>query len=169
MLEPKVHLNPMHTATKSSKIDISTESKTANIASKLSDILKKGDVLFLYGEIGLGKTTLIRNLINIIQKKENLPTTEILSPTFNLVNEYQIKDLVIMHYDLFRIKNIDETKSIGLFENYKEALTLIEWPEKISIKPKERIELYFEYNDNLDKRFLTIKDYGSYNIKGLFE
>ena len=151
--------NQMPIATKSSKYDISKESATAKISKKLSKIVKKGDVLFFYGEIGVGKTTFIRYLINNLQKKNGLKLTEVPSPTFNLLNEYEIKDLLIQHYDLFRLKNINETKNIGLLENCNNVLTLVEWPEKIKKKPKSRIELIFEYKSKLDQRILKINDF----------
>ena len=146
----------MPIATKSSKIDISKESLTANLAKKFSKIFKKGDIVFLYGEIGVGKTTFVRYLINDLQKQKKNPLTEITSPTFSLLNEYKIKNLTIQHFDLFRIKDSDETKNIGLFENYKDILTLIEWPEKIISKPKQIYELYFNYKHKSEKRFISI-------------
>ena len=149
----------MPIATKSSKYDISKESATAKISKKLSTIVKKGDVLFFYGEIGVGKTTFIRYLINNLQKKNRLKLTEVPSPTFNLLNEYEVKELLIQHYDLFRLKNINETKNIGLMENCNNALTLVEWPEKIIKKPKKRIELIFEYKSKLGQRILKINDF----------
>ena len=121
----------MPIATNSEKIDISLEVKTAELAKKFSQILKKGDVVFLHGEIGVGKTTFTRHLINNFQRKNNLKLTEVTSPTFNLVNEYDGGGFIIQHYDLYRLTSSSETKNIGLFENYKEMLTLIEWPEKI--------------------------------------
>ena len=146
----------MPIATKSSKIDISKESLTANLAKKFSKIFKKGDIVFLYGEIGVGKTTFVRYLINDLQKQKKNPLTEITSPTFSLLNEYKIKNLTIQHFDLFRIKDVNETENIGLFENYKDILTLIEWPEKIISKPKQIYELYFNYNHKSEKRFISI-------------
>jgi len=146
----------MPIATKSSKIDISKESLTASLAKKFSKIFKKGDIVFLYGEIGVGKTTFVRYLINDLQKQKKNPLTEITSPTFSLLNEYKIKNLTIQHFDLFRIKDENETKNIGLFENYKDILTLIEWPEKIISKPKQIYELYFNYNHKSEKRFISI-------------
>jgi len=154
----------MHIATKGSKFDISEENNTANIANKFSNFLKKGDVVFLYGEIGVGKTTFVRYLINNLQKKNQLNLTEVTSPTFNLVNEYEVKSLIIQHYDLFRIKHENEIKNIGLFENYKNILTLIEWPEKINKKPPNVIKLFFEYQEQLEKRFLFIKGIGDDNL-----
>jgi tRNA threonylcarbamoyl adenosine modification protein YjeE len=147
----------MPIATNSGKIDISLEFKTLKLAENFSEVLKKGDVVFFHGEIGVGKTTFIRHLINNLQKKNNLKLTEVTSPTFNLVNEYEIRSLMIQHYDLFRIKNSDETKNIGLLENYKEILTLVEWPDRINNKIKNKIDLFFEYGEDLNKRFLSIK------------
>ena len=138
----------MHIATKGSKFDISEEKSTANIASRLSTILKKGDIVFFYGEMGVGKTTFIRHLINSFQNEKKLELIEVTSPTFNLVNEYETKNFLIQHFDLFRLKNENEIQNIGLFENYKDILTLIEWPEKISKVPNNIIKLFFAYKKN---------------------
>ena len=147
----------MHIATKSEIIDISLEVKTAEIAKNLSKILKKGDVVCFYGEIGVGKTTFIRHLINCLQVSNHLNPTEVTSPTFNLVNEYDVGVFIIQHYDLYRLTNSHETKNIGLLENQKEILTLIEWPEKIDNKIDNKIDLFFEYAEDMNKRFLSIK------------
>jgi len=151
----------MHIATNSEIIDISLEVKTAEIAKNFSKILKKGDIVFFHGEIGVGKTTFIKHLINSLQIKNNLNLTEITSPTFNLVNEYNVGIFIIQHYDLYRLKSSDETKNIGLLENQKEILTLIEWPEKINIKINNKIDLFFEYGKDMNKRFLSIKGLGN--------
>ena len=151
----------MHIATNSEIIDISLEVKTAELAKNFSKVLKKGDVVFLYGEIGVGKTTFTRHLINNFQTNNNLDLTEVTSPTFNLVNEYEIGNFIIQHYDLYRLKNSDEIKNIGLLENQQEALTLIEWPEKIKKKIKNKIDLFFRYGDDMNKRSLFIKGMNS--------
>ena len=147
----------MPIATNSDKIDISLEVKTAELAKKFSQILKKGDVVFLHGEVGVGKTTFIRHLINNFQKNNHLNLTEVTSPTFNLVNEYDVTCFIIHHYDLYRLIDSEEIKNIGLLENYKELVTLIEWPEKIKKKINNKIDLFFEYGADLNKRFLSIK------------
>jgi len=151
----------MRIATNSEIIDISLEVKTAELAKKFSKILKKGDVLFFHGEIGVGKTTFIRHLINYLQVKNYLKPTEVTSPTFNLVNEYNVGIFIIQHYDLYRITSSAETKNIGLLENQKEILTLIEWPEKIDNKIDNKIDLFFEYGEDMNKRFLSIKGLGN--------
>ena len=146
----------MHIAT-NSEIDISLEVKTAELAKNFSKVLQKGDVVFFYGEIGVGKTTFIRHLINCFQVNNFLNPTEVTSPTFNLLNEYDIGIFTILHYDLYRLNKSVDLKNIGLLENQKEILTLIEWPEKIDNKIENKIDLFFEYGENMNKRFLTIK------------
>ena len=147
----------MHIATNSEIIDISLEVKTAELAKNFSKILKKGDVVFFYGEIGVGKTTFIRHLINSFQGNNQLKLTEVTSPTFNLVNEYDVGIFTIQHYDLYRLTRSVEIKNIGLLENQTEILTLIEWPEKIDNKIDNKIDLFFKYGEDMSKRFLSIK------------
>ena len=147
----------MPIATNSDKIDLSSEKKTEELANKILKKIKVGDVIFLYGEIGVGKTTFIKYLINGFQKKNKLKLTEVTSPTFNLLNEYQINQIKINHYDLFRLKSVEEIKNLGLFENNKNLITLIEWPQIIKKKPKNLIELNFKYEDDHKKRSAQIK------------
>ena len=147
----------MPIATNSEIIDISIEIKTAELAKRFSKILEKGDVVFFHGEIGVGKTTFIRHLINKFQINNNLKLTEVTSPTFNIVNQYDIGSFVIDHYDLFRVTDSVDLKNIGLLENFRETLSLIEWPEKIEEKIKNKIDLFFEYSVDLNKRFVSIK------------
>ena len=148
--------NQMPIATKSSKIDISLEKNTESISKKFSNFIKKGDIVFFYGEIGVGKTTFIKHLINNLQIKSELKPTEVPSPTFNIVNEYKIDKILVNHYDLFKIKDPKELYNIGIFEDNSEIITLVEWPEIISDKPKKLIELYFNYEDSFQKRSLEI-------------
>ena len=147
----------MPIATNSDKIDLSSEKKTEELADKILKKLKIGDIIFLDGEIGVGKTTFIKYLINGFQNKNKLKLTEVTSPTFNLLNEYQINQIKINHYDLFRLKSVEEIKNLGLFENNTNLITLIEWPQIIKKKPKNLIELNFKYEDDHKKRSIQIK------------
>ena len=147
----------MLTATKSSRINISEEIKTKSIAEIFSNNIKVGDTIFLRGELGVGKTTFIRYLINFLQRQNNQSITEISSPTFNLVHEYQLGSLVIKHYDLYRINDEKELANIGIYEDNSDEITLIEWPEKMkTYKTNNILDLNFEYGDEYKKRFLTI-------------
>ena len=147
----------MLTAINNGKIDISKEESTKELAENFANYLKGGEIIFLYGEMGVGKTTFIRYLINQLQKNQNLQLTEVTSPTFNLLNEYYVKDLVIKHYDLYRLKDKSEITNLDLFENNKDSIILIEWPQLIS---KERIiktiDLKFIYENELNNRTVNI-------------
>ena len=134
------------------------------ISNKIKKKLIPGDVIFLYGEIGVGKTTFARLLINNYEKEKKLKVSEVLSPTFNIVFEYDIKELTIKHYDLYRLKNGSDIKNIGLFEDLERTITLIEWPELIKEKPSNRIDLFFEYSENMIERSLIIKANGRLKI-----
>ena len=130
------------------------------ITSSIKKILLPGDVIFLYGQIGVGKTTFVRLLINNYENEKKLKKSEVLSPTFNIVFEYDIRDFTIEHYDLYRLKNEKEIKNIGLFVNLKKNITIVEWPELIKNKPINRIDLFFEYTKDMNERILTIKTSG---------
>ena len=147
----------MHIATKSSKIDLSSENKTEELAKKISKKLKPKDIIYLYGEMGVGKTTFVRYMINEFQKKNKLQITEVTSPTFNILCEYDIKQIKINHYDLFRLKNKEEIKNLDLFNDISNTITFIEWPQIIDKKPRNLIELDFKYEENHQKRSVQIK------------
>ena len=147
----------MPTVTKSDRINLSSEKKTKELASKFLKKIKPGCSVFLYGEIGVGKTTFIRYLINKFQKINKLEITEVTSPTFNLLNEYQINEFKINHYDLFRLKSVEETKNLNLFDDSKNTINFIEWPQMVKEKPKNLIELVFEYGKDHKTRSVQIK------------
>ena len=147
----------MHIATKSSKIDLSSENKTEELAKKISKKLKPKDIIYLYGEMGVGKTTFVRYLINEFQKKNKLQITEVTSPTFNILCEYDINQIKINHYDLFRLKTKEEILNLDIFNDISNTITFIEWPQIIEKKPDNLIELDFKYEENHQKRSVQIK------------
>ena len=147
----------MPIATNDDKIDLSSENKTEELANKIFKKLKLGDIVFLYGEMGVGKTTFIKYLINGFQQKNKSKLTEVTSPTFNIMNEYQIDKIKINHFDLFRLKSVEEIKNLDLFENSSQVITLIEWPQIIKEKPQNLIELVFKYEEDHQKRSVQIK------------
>ena len=148
----------MHTATKGSKINISSEKKLKEFANNFSSKLKQGDILFLFGEIGVGKTTFAKFLINNIQLRFKKELTEVTSPTFNIMNEYDINGLIIKHYDLYRLKSVDELRDLNIFNENDKAILLIEWPQIIKKEPNLVTKLYFEYENEYQKRFIKISN-----------
>ena len=143
-------------ATKGSKIDISSKKKLEEVAKIIKSEIKIGDILFLYGELGVGKTTFVKYIINHFQFENNEKLTEVTSPTFNIMNEYKIKDLTIKHYDLYRIKSVNDLKDLDLFEDNEKSILLIEWPGIIEKKPNFSIKIFFEYENNYQNRFVRI-------------
>ena len=150
--------NQMPIAIKDSKIDITSEKVTKELAKKFTKFLKGGEFVFLYGEMGVGKTTFVKYFVNEYQRKNNLLQTEITSPTFSLLNEYQVKDIRIKHYDLFRINKREDVKSLDIFEKDNKLITLIEWPQLIDdTQDIKSIDLTFSYLNDLNDRSVDIK------------
>tara|TARA_B100000035_G_C20823879_1_gene475545 strand:+ start:28 stop:480 length:453 start_codon:yes stop_codon:yes gene_type:complete len=124
--------------------------------------LENGDSIFLIGDIGVGKTTFSRYLINNLQNKKGLKETEVLSPTFNLLYEYEIRDLKIMHYDLFRIKKINELDHLGIFSENEKTVKIIEWPDLIKTPLANKLEIHLEYGKKDQERKMRINGFGKW-------
>ena len=140
--------------------------KSLDHLNKISEIilkkLDKKDCLFLVGEIGVGKTTLTRYLINNLQKQKGISQTEVLSPTFNLLYEYEISDFKIMHYDLYRIKETKELKHLGIFSEELEAVKIVEWPDLIKTPPQDKLEVHLRYGEKENEREIEFKGQGKW-------
>ena len=148
----------MPIAIKDSTIDITSEKLTKELAKEFTKYLKGGELIFLYGEMGAGKTTFVKYFINEYQKINYLSQTEITSPTFSLLNEYQVKDIRIKHYDLFRINRKEDINNLDIFEKDNKLITLIEWPQLIADKQDIKfITLTFNYLNQLNDRTVDIK------------
>ncbi len=132
------------------------------ISKKIADKVSNQDCIFLIGEIGVGKTTFTRKFINYLQKKAGDKQTEVLSPTFNLLYEYDIRKIKIMHYDLYRIKKKEELNQLGIFNENEKTVKIIEWPELIKNNVVDRLELYFSYSASEEERELFIKGTGKW-------
>ena len=139
---------------------IETLEKLDKLSELVSNKISSTEWIFLFGEIGVGKTTFSRFLINNIQKKNNIQTTDVQSPTFNILIEYKIKDITIAHYDFYRLKRLKEIDDLGILHNDEKNIKIIEWPELISKKIKDRIEIHFRYQKNKDLREISIKSFG---------
>ena len=150
----------MPIATNGSSIKVSNLKVLKNLACKIANKIKSGETILLYGQLGVGKTTFARFFINHLQKKTNSKITEVPSPTFTVMYEYMANQKLIQHYDFYRVKNYKELNNIGIFEDTG-VITLVEWPEKIKFKPKNRIELKFKYSKKFENRNIKIKLFGN--------
>tara|TARA_B100001057_G_C22462326_1_gene799364 strand:+ start:248 stop:703 length:456 start_codon:yes stop_codon:yes gene_type:complete len=139
------------------------------ISQKIADNISSKDCIYLIGEIGVGKTTFTRKLINNLQKRKGVEETEVLSPTFNLLYEYDIKKIKVMHYDLYRIKSSKELSQLGILNENKDSIKIIEWPQLIETNISDVLELHLGYAKNVSERNLMIKGKGKWKKFNLNE
>jgi len=133
---------------------------TQNFSKNVSKTISAGDIIFLYGEIGVGKTTFVRFFINHLENKNKIKNSEVLSPTFNILYDYEVGNIKILHYDLYRLKNYKDISQLVMFETSKHHIKIIEWPELIDSKPKDRIDIQFQYSKLIDYRTVKINGFG---------
>ena len=143
-------------------MDLSSLKDTKKLSEKISKIIKADDIIFLYGEIGVGKTTFVRFLINQLEVVNKINKSHILSPTFNIVYDYEIKEIKILHFDLYRLKKYKDILELGMFENSENNITIVEWPELIEPKPQDRIDIFFEYSKLESSRAVKIVGLGKW-------
>ena len=136
--------------------------ETNNFSKNFSKIIKAGDVIFLYGEIGVGKTTFVRFFINQLENNKGIKNSDVLSPTFNIVYDYDIGKLKVLHYDLYRLKNYKDISQLGMFETSNDSIKIVEWPELIDSKPKDRIDIQFKYSKLIDSRKIKVIGFGKW-------
>lgn len=136
---------------------IYTETALNTLAKELADQLSGSETIFLTGPLGAGKTTFTRALVSQLA-----PQATVSSPTFQLVNEYLTSDgRRIIHADLYRLTNPDDTVTLGLDEYITDpnTLTVIEWPEiGAPHLPKPDLHLHLDHR-NATTRHLTVTTY----------
>ena len=142
---------------------------TQKFSNNISNIVKSGDIIFLYGEIGVGKTTFVRFFINYLESKNGIKNSDVLSPTFNIVYDYDVGDIKILHYDLYRLKNYKDISQLGMFETSNDSIKIVEWPELIESKPKDRIDIRFQYSKSMDSRKVEIVGFGKWKEYEFFK
>jgi len=135
---------------------------TQNFSKNISKIISAGDIIFLYGDIGVGKTTFVRFLINHLESKNGIKKSDVLSPTFNIVYDYDVGNLKILHYDLYRLKNYKDISQLGMFETSNDSIKIVEWPELIESKPKDRVDIQFQYSKLVNSRKVKIVGFGKW-------
>jgi tRNA threonylcarbamoyl adenosine modification protein YjeE len=125
-------------------VQLTTENDTLDLGSKLIKVLTKGDVLAITGDLGAGKTTLARGII-----QAELGDIEVPSPTYTLVQIYDIKNFELWHCDMYRLENPKDASELGLFDAFEDAICVIEWPEKLgSLLPKKIYKIDLKFNGN---------------------
>jgi tRNA threonylcarbamoyladenosine biosynthesis protein TsaE len=108
-----------------SVVTLEDEAATAALGARIASALQPGDAVLISGELGAGKTTLVRGILHALGVEGHVP-----SPTFTLVQTYETKDLPVAHYDLYRIESRREIAELGLEDSLNAGAALIEWPER---------------------------------------
>lgn len=111
-----------------STVIVNTLEETENLASHLSSLMTVGDVIYLKGTLGAGKSTFARSFIRALSPGK---TIDVPSPTFTLVQTYEDLDTPVWHYDLYRLESPEEIYEVGIEESLTSAISLIEWPERL--------------------------------------
>lgn len=150
------------------KIYIENIEQLKEFSVKLAKSITLGDVITFVGDLGAGKTTLIREIIHSLLSDDKI---EVTSPTFNLLHVYKFDNITISHFDLYRLKNLAEAYELGIEDAFFSSVSLIEWPEIIDdILPNDRLEIQLGFiNNSQTGRELVLKGYSKWEkiLKGL--
>ena len=158
------------------------ESSTLALARSLAGLLQAGDVVFLIGDLGAGKTTFARGLINALPPEGDTGAgdtgagdagsdgggreDEVPSPTFTLVQIYERRPAPVWHVDLYRLTRPEVVEELGLEEAAGEAITLIEWPDRLGRRiPADRLEVRLDYGESDEARAAVLAGYGSWALR----
>ena len=121
----------------------------------ISQNLDHGNIICLFGELGSGKTTFARSIIkSIYRKNKSQAPRSIKSPSFPILITYEVNNIEIFHYDLYRISDSSELFELNIFENLENSITLIEWPEIIlkELKSKKYYSVKFDIIDSFSRK-----------------
>ncbi|WP_374654951.1 tRNA (adenosine(37)-N6)-threonylcarbamoyltransferase complex ATPase subunit type 1 TsaE [Dongia sp.] len=145
------------------EIDLADAAMTARAGGILASIVRPGDILALWGDLGAGKTTLARGFIGaLVPAEEAVP-----SPTFTLVQTYPAEiggeAVEIWHFDLYRLKTAEEAYEVGIEEAFAAGISLIEWPERLgSLLPRKRLDVTLSPGGHADSRRLCLAGSGDW-------
>src|SRR6516165_10920317 len=124
-------------------VDLPDEAATAALAARISALAEVGDVIALKGDLGSGKTSFARSFI-----RARGPAEEVPSPTFTLVQIYELGSVAIWHFDLYRLKSPEEAWELGIEDAFSEAISLIEWPERLGpLLPPRRLQIALDFGN----------------------
>lgn len=138
-------------------VDLPDEAATAMLAGRLARLLRQGDVIALSGDLGAGKTSFARAALRALGHDGEVP-----SPTFTLVQVYDLAPCPVWHVDLYRLAAPDEAIELGIEEAFAEAITLIEWPDRLgALLPSDRLDIALDYRGG-DGRSATLAGHGSW-------
>jgi tRNA threonylcarbamoyl adenosine modification protein YjeE len=140
-------------------IDIQNQDGTEALAAQLASVAQAGDVILMHGTLGMGKSAFCRAYIRALAQN---PHEEVPSPTFTLVQVYELDPLPIWHFDLYRLSDPEEVYELDIEDAFAEAVSLIEWPDRLEyLTPENRLDIYIEPGSNPDARHIRLEAHGA--------
>jgi tRNA threonylcarbamoyladenosine biosynthesis protein TsaE len=139
---------------------------TMRLGERLASLVRKGDVVALSGGLGTGKTTLARAVIRALARRGDRAVDEVPSPTFTLVQTYDLPDVAVHHFDLYRVKRPDEVIELGIEDAFASGVSLIEWPERLGdLLPSDRLEIELRLGGTPGERIAVIHGHGAWSAR----
>ncbi len=140
------------------RLNLENEEATGDLASAIAAMAEPGDVIALSGDLGSGKTVFARAFIRALGGDEEVP-----SPTFTLVQYYELPDFTVYHFDLYRIESAEEVLEFGIDDAFADGVSLIEWPEKMgAYLPSARLALTLRQGPDENSRVAELQGHGKW-------
>jgi len=139
-------------------IDLPDENATRILAARLAAVARPGDVIALSGELGAGKTSFARAFIRARRGSEVVP-----SPTFTLVQLYDLPGATVWHFDLYRLRHVEEAWELGIEDAFRDGISLVEWPDRLGdLLPAKRLAILLEYGNGPTARRAALNAEGAW-------
>lgn len=139
-------------------VTVSDQNGTEALAAKLATIAKAGDVILMHGTLGMGKSAFCRAFIRAVAEN---PHEEVPSPTFTLVQIYELDRVPVWHFDLYRLSDPEEVHELDIEDAFSDAVSLIEWPDRLEyLTPENRLDIHIEPGSTPDGRVFTLEPHG---------
>lgn len=143
----------------SKTVAVSDQNGTEALAATLASTAKAGDVILMHGTLGMGKSAFCRAFVRAVA---NNPHEEVPSPTFTLVQIYELDPLPVWHFDLYRLSDPEEVHELDIEDAFADAISLIEWPDRLEyLTPENRLDIHIELGPNPDARVFVLEPHGA--------
>lgn len=154
-------LRPSDSSDAAPPFELADEAATGRLAAALAGLARPGDTIALWGELGAGKTTFARAFIRSLGGGPDVP-----SPTFTLVQAYDLDAFAVWHFDLYRLSAPEAAYELGIEEAFAQGVSLIEWPERLgSLLPTDRLDVSLDFGADESRRRVSLLGHGSWRAR----
>ena len=142
-------------------LDLANEMATRALATQVARVARAGDAILLIGDLGTG----LGDLLILLQARNN-SFEEVPSPTFTMLQTYEVSDTIIYHFDLYRIEQEEDMLELGVDEAFAEGISLIEWGERLgTFLPTDRLEIRLFVGELENSRQVKLVGYGDWKVR----